>query len=241
MKFHEMIDEVIDKIRMLDPDHEFRALTAHVAVTSPIALELLAHEHLTSVGHEARRVAAVQLRVVRDFASKLRWLERVCLDEGVEPGVRVGLAGVLHQLSADQLPAIDSEAAVLLEPALLFHVLLSRLRPWLPPMILALEPDPVLELLQLGIPDYLHPILHQRFEDLWQLFHRLREHPPTTPGPGIISDEQLSRLAASRSPNDWRAPSAPAWTTPSWISPWLSEGASSPARLPYLSPSELTG
>lgn len=172
---------MIDKIRALDLDREVRALATHVAVTSPLAIELLAEKHGNSPTHEALRIARLQARVVQEFPSKLRWLERACTDPQVDPGVQAGLAEILRSLTnmSELLPVVDSHAAVLLEPALLFHSLLSRLNPWLPhprgASALALEPDDVLERVQLGIPDYLHPLLRQRFESLWQHFHQLRQ------------------------------------------------------------------
>src|SRR5689334_5820822 len=160
-----MIDTMIDKIRALDLNREYRALSNHVAVTCPLALEQIAAEHGTTPSHEALRVAAMQLRVVHDFSGKLRWLECACVDSGIDPGVRAGLTAILRSLTnmSELLPVVDSQAAVLLEPALLFHALLSRLHPWLPPpwakSARAFEPDAVLEQLQLGIADYLHPLL----------------------------------------------------------------------------------
>lgn len=245
-----MIDAVIDRIQTLDPDREFRALAAHVTVTSPIALELLAYDNLTSPAHEARRMAAVQLRVVSEFASKLRWLEAVCMDPGVELGVRVGLTSVLRSLTddTDLLPVLDSEAAVLLEPALLFHVLMSNLRPWMPPLILALEPDSVLELLALGIPDYLHPLLHRRFEAIWDQFHQLIQ----VPNAQLAELGEAPRLDGARlrrmldAPRFGVCPSPPppSWHTPSWVSPWL-DGVPASNDAPAVDPaeyaSELTG
>ncbi|WP_146155786.1 hypothetical protein [Enhygromyxa salina] len=231
-----MIDVLIDGIRALDHDREFRALTEHVAVTSPIAIELLAYEHLTSPGQQARRVAGVQLRVVHEFASKLRWLEGLSTDPSVDPGVRVGLAAVLRNLCADAelLPIIDSEAAALLEPASLFHALLSQLRPWIPPRVLPLEPDSVLELLALGIPDYLHPLVRQRFEGLWELFHRLRQLPAAklslTPGQAKLDDDRLVRLIESAQRSEAACPPAPRWSTPSWVTPWLGESPTDSGR-----------
>jgi hypothetical protein len=178
-----MIDAMIHKIRALDPNREYRALATHVAVTNPLAVEMLANHHGNLPDHEALRIAAMQLRVVRDLAGKLRWLESACMDAGIDPGVRAGLTTILRSLTnmSELLPVVDSHAAVLLEPALLFHSLLSRLHPWLPPpwsaSARALEPDDVLEQLQLGIPDYLHPLLQQRREALWQQFHQLRQQP----------------------------------------------------------------
>jgi hypothetical protein len=238
-----MIDAVLDRIRTLDPDHEYRALAAHVAVTSPVALERLAYEHQSSPDHEARRIAAVQLRVVLEFASKLRWLESVCVDPGVPPDVRVGLAGVLHSLGAAPHPSPPGETAALIEPALLFHVLLARLQPWIPPMLLALESEPVLELMQLGIPDYLHPLLRQRYENIWELFHGLRQLPPPLlaglADPPRIDDPHLLQLIEGTRLSKHPCPPAPAWTTSSWVSPWLDVDL--PRKIARAESSELTG
>ncbi len=202
MQIHEMIEAMIERIEGLDPDVELPALREHVGVSSPIAMELLAYEHLSSPVQEARRTAAIQLRVVVELGRRLRWLERACVDPQLAPGLRAALAGLLRGLcNPDELaPALDSQAAVLLEPALLFHELLGQLRPWLPPLIVALEPEPVLELLRLGIPDYLHALLRARFEALWALFHGLRQLPPARLAvlaePPAIDDERLSGLGA---------------------------------------------
>ncbi|WP_205633018.1 hypothetical protein [Enhygromyxa salina] len=220
---------MIDRIRALDLDREHRALTEHVSVISPIALELLAYEKLTSIGHEARYVAGIQLRVVHELAAKLRWVERLTTSPRVDPGVRIALSGLLRNLcrESELLPVIDSEATVLLESATLFHSLLSRLRPWLPPMVLAFEPDLVVEMLQLGIPDYLHPLLRQRFEDLWELFHELRQQPST--GLSVAPTQQPS------------TPPAPPWTTPRWVSPWLDCGDAFPGAASNTKRDKLTG
>lgn len=229
----DMIDAVIDRIQALDHDREHLALTEHVGVTSPIALELLAYEKLTSLGHEARYVAGVQLRVVHELAHKLRWLERVSMNPRLEPGIRVALAGLLRSLCAesDMLPVINSEATVLLEPAVLFHALLSRLRPWVPPMVLAFEPDLVIEMLQLGIPDYLNPLLRQRFEDLWELFHHLRQLPPPRLAMALnqqgFDDNWLRGLTQAALASELPFPPAPQWTAPRWASsPWIGCGNS---------------
>lgn len=225
-----MIDAVTDRIRALDHGAEHLALTEHALVTSPIALELLAYEHLTSVPHEAQYIAGVQLRVVHELAYKLGWLEQMSMNPRVDPGVRVALAGLLRSLCAesDMLPVIHSEATVLLEPAMLFHALLSRLRPWLPPMALALEPDLVVEMLQLGIPDYLHPLLRQRFEDLWALFHRLRLRPPSqlrlAPDQPRLDETWIRGLTAIARASEFTAPPVPHWMAPRWVTPWLDCG-----------------
>ncbi len=194
----EMIDAMIDKIRALDLEREYRALATHVVVTSPSAVETLARARGHSPSHEALRIAAMQLRVVHDLGCKLRWLECACRDASIDPGVRNGLTAVLRSVTnmSELLPVIDSQAAVLLEPALLFHRLLARMQPWLPhswaTSALPLEGDEVLEQLQLGIPDYLHPVLQQRLEALWQQFQHLRQqpHPP--------SFNRLSRVSVPR-------------------------------------------
>jgi hypothetical protein len=242
-----MIDAMIDQIRGLDIDREYRALTNHVTVTSPIALELLAYEQLNSPAHEARRIAAIQLRVVHDFAGKLRWLESMCTEPSIDPGVRVGLTAILRNLTneSELLPVVDSEAAVLLEPALLFHALLSRLRPWLPPTVLALEPDSVLELLQLGIADYLHPLLLQRFETLWLQFHRLRQLPlarlSLASDPPRIDADRLRRLLEDPQLESRLCPPVPHWVTPSRARAWLDEMQARPRAREWFHSDELTG
>jgi hypothetical protein len=247
MNVNAMIEAVIDRIQRLDRDAEIRALREHVTVTSPIALELLAYEHLSSPAHEAQRIAAIQLRVVLELGPRLEWLERACVDPGLAPGIRVALAGVLCDLctDADLLPVIHSEAAVLLEPALLFHELIASLRPYLPPMVIALEPDPVLDLVRLGIPDYLHPLLRARFETLWAQFHRLRQLPPAQlavlPSPRTIDGERLARLLEDPALAKLPYPPAPGWTTPSWASPWLGESGSPLRELPALAILDLAG
>ena len=229
-----MIDTVIERIQLLDPDHEYRALSAHAAVTSPVALELLAYEHLSSPAQEASRIAAIQLRVVSELAGKLRWLESVCIDPGIAPELRVALSAILRELCAETelLPVVDSEAAVFLEPAVLFHMLLANLRPWLPPMVLELEPDAVLDMLQLGIPDYLHPLLVRRFESICQLFHQLRSLPRERlahlEGFRSVDEVELERLTLAARSLDETTPPAPRWDTPQWVSPWLDLGSAVP-------------
>lgn len=247
MKINEMIEAVIASIQRLDRDAELRALREHVAVTSPVALELLAYEHLSSPGHEMRRVAAIQLRVVVDLAAKLRWLEHACVDPKLDPGLRIALAALLRGLCTDSetLPVIDSHAAVLLEPAVLFHELIANLRPWLSPIAVALEPEPILDLLRLGIPDYLHPLLRTRFEALWARFHQLRQLPPARlsvlADPPTIDDQRLRRLLDDSTLNAIPYPPAPAWTTPSWASPWLGDGDSPLREIPALAILDLVG
>jgi hypothetical protein len=200
MTVNEMIEAVIETIEQLDRDAEFRALSEQIAVISPVAIELLAYEHLRSPSHEVARIAGVQLRVIIELGPRLAWLERACVDPALAPELRIALAGLLRGLcdEAERLPVIDSQAAVLLEPTLLFHELFAHLRPWLPPMVIAVEPEPVLDLLRLGIPDYLHPLLRARFEALWSLFHRLRQLPAARltviAEPPAIDDERLVRL-----------------------------------------------
>ncbi len=246
MKVHAMNKAVIDRIQQLDRDTEYRALTEHVAVVSPIAIELLSYENLSSPAHEARRIAAIQLRIVTELAPRLQWLDRTCIDPEIAPELRVALAGILRGLcqDTDMLPIADSEAAALLEPALLFHELLANLHPWLPPMVIEFEPEPVLDLVRLGIPDYLHPLLRARFEALWALFHRLRQLPPArlrvlTDAP-TSDDEGLVLLIEDPSLAPLYCPPAPTWTTPSWASPWLGEGDSPLHELPALALLELT-
>jgi hypothetical protein len=241
MQTHDMIDGLLARIAALDPDAEYRALLAHVSVTSPTALEWLAYEHRSATTREAQRIAAVQLRVVQELPGKLRWLEGVCLDPGVDPGTRVALTAVLRSLAdeAELGPVIDSSAAVLLEPALLFHVLIDRLRPWLPTSILALEPDAVLELLQLGIPDYLHPLVRDRFNAIWTRFHQLRQLPQSRLG--VISDpprldaDRLQRLLDDVGQRPLVYPPPPPWLTLSWFSPWSAEAVPHPVRRPRAS------
>jgi hypothetical protein len=247
MTVNEMIEAVIDRIQQLDRDQEFRALSEQVAVISPVAIELLAYEHLSSPAHEVNRIAGVQLRVVVELASSLAWLERACVDPKLAPELRIALAGVLRGLcdDSDLLPMTGSGAAVLLEPAVLFHELVAHLRPWLPPLVIALEPEPVLDLLRLGIPDYLHPLLRARFEALWALFHRLRQFPlarlTVIVDPPAIDDERLLRLLDDSALTSVPYPPAPAWTTPSWASPWLGDDDSPLRELPVLAILDLAG
>jgi hypothetical protein len=247
MTVNEMIEAFIERIARLDRDVEFRALSEQVAVISPVAIELLAYEHLSSPTHEAHRIAGVQLRVILELAPRLAWLERTCVNPELAPELRVALAGLLRGLcdESELLPVIDSQASVLLEPALLLHALLGHLRPWLPPMVIALEPEPVLDLLRLGLPDYLHPLLRARFEALWALFHRLRQLPiarlTVIADPPAIDDERLLRLLDDPALGNLPCPPAPAWTTPSWASPWLGEPDSPLRELPVLAILDLTG
>lgn len=239
-----MIDAMIDKIRALDLDREYRVLTTHVAVTSPMAVELLAGDQLNTPAQEAHRIAAIQLHVVHDLANKLTWLETVCLHPGIEPGVRAGLTAILRSLTSESelLPVVDSQAAVLLEPALLFHALVSRLRPWIG-FTPALERDSVLELLQLGIPDYLRPLLRQRFETLWMQFHQLRQLPVARLS--LLTDRidgaRLQRLLEDPRLTDQPCPPAPMWVTPTWATRRIDETQARPAARAWYESSELTG
>lgn len=247
MTVNEMIEVVIQRIEQLDRDAEFRALSEQVAVISPVAIELIAYEHLSSVTHEAHRIAGVQLRVIVELAPRLAWLEQTCVDPKLAPELRIALAGLLRGLcdESDMLPVIDSQAAVLLEPALLFHELLAHLRPWMPPLVIALEPEPTLDLLRLGLPDYLHPLLRARFEALWALFHRLRQLPAARLGviasPPRIDDERLLRLIDDPALASIPTPTPPPWTTPSWASPWLGDPDSPLRELPALAILDLAG
>lgn len=251
MTVSEMIESVIATIQELDRDAEFRALSEQVAVISPVAIELLAYEHLRSPAHEVGRIAAIWLRVVTELAPRLAWLERACVDPSLAPELRNALAGLLRGLcdETERLPVADSKAAALLEPALLFHELLAHLRPWVPPLVISLEPDAVLDLLRLGFPDYLHPLLRARFESLWNLFHRLRQLPAArltviTPGRGDsleIDDERLVRLLEDPALAGLPCPPPPPWTTPSWASPWLGEDDSPLRELPALAFLDLAG
>lgn len=239
-----MIDAMIDKIRALDLDREYRVLTTHVAVTSPFAVERLAGDQLNTPAQEACRIAAIQLHVVHDLAHKLTWLETVCLHPGIEPGVRAGLTAILRSLTneSELLPVVDSQAAVLLEPALLFHALVSRLRPWIG-FTPALERDSVLELLQLGIADYMRPLLRQRFETLWTQFHQLRQLPVARLS--LLTDRidatRLQRLLEDPRLTDRPCPPAPMWATPAWATPRFEEPQARPADRPWYESSELTG
>lgn len=241
-----MIDAMIDKIRALDLDREYRVLTTHVAVTSPFAVELLANDQLNTPAQEAYRIATIQLHVVHDFATKLTWLESVCMHPGIEPGVRAGLTAILRSLTneSELLPVVDSQAAVLLEPALLFHALVSRLRPWIG-FTPALEPDSVLELLQLGIADYLRPLLRQRFETLWLQFHQLRQLPVARlslmSDPPRIDAARLQRLLEDPRLASSRCPPAPPWVAPTWATPWTDDTQPRPRARQWYESSELTG
>ncbi len=187
MNLSTLVDTLVVRIESLDIEHELDRLARHARVGNPQVIERMATLHGTTPVHEAQRVAAIQLRVLEGLGAHLRWLEAVIVDPELNPCVRAGLAGVLISLSTESelLPMVDSQAAVLLEPALLLHGLLANLRPWLPgaaatvePAELdepTIEPEPVIELLRLGLPDYLLPILRRRFEGLWTLFHRLRQ------------------------------------------------------------------
>jgi hypothetical protein len=244
MNLHDMVDTVVERIDGLDAHAEARALAQHLRVTSPLALELLAYEHLSSPDQEAQRIAAIQLRIVRGLAHHLRWLEQVCTDPALAPELRAGLAALLASLCAEGelLPVIDSEAAVFAEPALLFHALLARLRPWLPPMILALEPEPVLDLLELAIPDYLRPMVRGRFEALWTRFHQLRQLPQARlASVDLQQGDQLARLLAEPALTRLPTPAAPRWSTPAWASPWVDSAGVPLGELRELPGRELAG
>ena len=225
-----MVAEVIQTIQGLDQAQEHQLLAEHLAVTSPLALESLARRRQVFPEQHAQHLAAIQLRVISELASRLMWLESVSLDPSVEPALRVAIAGLLHGLSAepDALRHPLSPSLALLEPAALFHALVSRLRPWLPPIVVALEPEPVVDILRLGIPDYLHPLLVQRFELLWARFHELRALPSAgeiANAEGTeIDDAGLSHAIESAAALNPASPPPPPWTTPSWISPWLDAG-----------------
>jgi len=199
----EMREEVIDQIRQLDLVREARALAEHVAVTSPDALAHLARERMVSPGHEARRLSGIQLRVVTELGARLEWVEDACADASMDPALRAALAGLVGELVAGLVdhPRLETRAAPLLETAFLFHRLLAHLRPWLPPLTIALEPEPVHDILMLGIPDYLHALVHARFEGLWALFHRTRSEP---------------------------CPPPPSWSSPAWATAWTDAPSDAP-------------
>lgn len=244
MNLHDMVDTAVERIDGINPNTELRALAEHLRVTSPVALELLAYEHLSSPEYEARRIAAIQLRVVSGLAHHLRWLEQACTSPALAPELRAGLSALLASLCAEGelLPVIDSEAAVFAEPALLFHALLDRLRPWLPPMILALEPEPVLDLLELAIPDYLRAMVRGRFESLWTRFHQLRQLPQARlASVDLQQGDQLARLLAEPALTTLPVPVAPRWSTPAWASPWVDSTGAPLGELRQISGRELAG
>lgn len=225
-----MIEGVVDRIHGLERNEELRLLTEHVAVTSPLALDFLARERGLSRDQEAQRLAAIQLRVVTELAARLRWLESVCEDPQLDGDLRVALRGLLAELGTDieAADATPGESVGLLESAVLFHGLLSRLRPWLPPMAVALEPDAVLDILQLGIPDYLHPVVQQRFEHLWRRFHEQRLAAATHQLPRHLGARGIEARHLRAVVNEAqvyegspRLPPAPRWFSPSWVNPWL--------------------
>ncbi|MFV8752855.1 hypothetical protein ACNOYE_20105 [Nannocystaceae bacterium ST9] len=172
-----MIDTLVERVETLDVGEELALLARHAQVGNPTALDRLALAHAAAPAEEARRIAVMQLRVLEGFASQLRWLEALTVDTDVDAGVRAGLAGLLIRVCAEsELPElVDSQAAVLLEPALLLHGLLANLRPWLPSFMPEFESDAEFEVLRLGVPDYMLLVLRDRFENLWTLFHRLRQ------------------------------------------------------------------
>jgi hypothetical protein len=144
---------------------------------------------------------------------------------------------------SELLPVVDSQAAVLLEPALLFHALLSRLRPWIGSTP-TLEEDDVLELLQLGIADYLRPLLRQRFETLWLQFHQLRQLPVARlsllSDPPRVDGARVQRLLEDPQLPARRCPPAPPWVAPTWSTPWSDPTPRAQAHQ-WFESSELTG
>lgn len=178
-----MIDVMVERVERLDAGEELALLARHAQVGNPQALDRLAVAHAAAPADEARRIAVTQLRVLEGFATQLRWLEALAVDPEIDTGVRAGLAGLLIRVCAESdrssRPVSKtrpiSHAAVLLEPALLIHGLLANLRPWLPSFMPEFESDVEFEILRLGVPDYMLVVLRDRFEDLWRLFHRLRQ------------------------------------------------------------------
>jgi hypothetical protein len=172
-----MIDSMVERVEALDVGEELALLARHARVGDPLALDRLAVAHAAAPSEEARRIAITQLRVLEGFATQLRWLEALTADPEIDAGVRAGLAGLLIRVCADSEldRRTDSQAAMLLEPALLLHGLLANLRPWLPSFVPEFESDAEFEVLRLGVPDYMLVVLRTRFENLWSMFHRLRQ------------------------------------------------------------------
>jgi hypothetical protein len=185
-----MIETMVERVETLDVGEELALLARHARVGDPLALDRLAVAHAAAPTEEARRIAVTQLRVLESFATQLRWLEALTADPEVDAGVRAGLAGLLIRVCAesDLAEPVDSRAAVLLEPALLLHGLLAHLRPWLPSFVPEFESDTEFEVLRLGVPDYMLLLLRGRFEQLWGLFHRLRQ------SSWLVRSENLSTM-----------------------------------------------
>lgn len=172
-----MIDAMVERVESLDIGEELALLARHARVGDPLALDRLAVAHAAAPDVEARQIAIAQLRMLEGFAMQLRWLEALSADPEIDAGVRAGLAGLLIRVCSESelSEVVDSQAAVLLEPALLLHGLLANLRPWLPSFMPEFESDAEFEVLRLGVPDYMLLILRGRFEKLWTLFHQLRQ------------------------------------------------------------------
>ena len=171
----------------------------------------------------------MQLRVVHDLPGRLRWLECACMDASIDPGVAGGSHGDPAQLDecVGVAPGGRLARGCVARACAAVALLVSRLTPWLPPPWAAsartLEPDGVLEELQLGIPDYLHPLLRQRFESLWLQFHQLRQLPlarlSLLSDPPRIDGARLLRLLQDPQLTSRPCPPAPAWVASRWSSP----------------------
>ena len=218
---------MVGQIARLDTAEELPELAHQLRTASAVALEFMAREHGRSPAFEAHRVAAVQLRMVRDLAGKMGWLADCCTDLRLEPELRVALSGVLLNLTQDTELALehDSRAAALLEVALMFHALFDSLRPWLPPLIQGelSASEPGLEMLTLGFSDYLHPLLRRRFETLWGIFHRLRRTADArlavVADTGKIDEQRLRGLVAEPLTGK-DIPVPPSWSKPNLSSTW---------------------
>lgn len=223
---HAMIDAMVERVETLDLGEELARLARHAQIGSPIVLDRLARAHAAAPVEEARRIAVTQLRVLEGFAVQLRWLEALSADPEVELGVRAGLTAILIRVcsEAELREHADSQAVALLEPALLLHGLLAKLRPWLPSFVPAFESEVEFEVLRLGVPDYMLLVLRDRFAEAWALFHRLRH------ASWLIRPEALATMPSDldlleRDPrvSEITIPSTPDWPPTSELVPALAK------------------
>ena len=211
-----------------------RALIERLWRTSPIALELLAYEHLNSPTLEAQRVAALHRRALSEFPRALGQLLERCTDAATPPASRLALAAVLHGVGDTLEDPTKVDASRLLEAVVLLHALLGQLEPLLPAHGLRVELEEILDLLCLAIPEPRRERLLRDFKAVWLTVHRLaRAAPPAEPAEPAEDDaldqlaegshEQLLALIDARPSGGDALPAPPRPSTPSWARAWLED------------------
>lgn len=169
-------------------------LQRHLNATSPKSLEFLVKVHRCDPVAQLRAIARAQLDGFARLADHIEDLEVAVRSGEIEVRKRAALSGLLCSLTGAPEEAVGERASptVLLQPAFVFYACFLELRAWLPTQLTGpardaastqhLETSPprltLLELLRLGIPDYLRPILDGRADGLRTRFHAVRSCEP---------------------------------------------------------------